>query len=77
MNQLTICRRLSLIHAVKCNKATSFDIARQSSDELQNFFNRLASVSDGGAEVSSTEVQTWMNNTPIVTEQDINELLKR
>lgn len=76
MKQLTFSRRLSLIHAVKCNKATSFEIARHSNDELKVFFNRLSSLPDNDLETFNTDVQTWMNAAPIVTENNIKELIK-
>jgi hypothetical protein len=77
MNQLTICRKLSLIHAVKCNKAVSFEIAQQSNNELIEFFNRLTSISDEEHQTFNQDVKSWMNTHPIVTDQNIQDILKK
>ncbi|HRF24882.1 MAG TPA: hypothetical protein PLR98_11985, partial [Chitinophagaceae bacterium] len=72
-----ICRKLSIIHSVKCNKASSFEIALSSNAKLMGFFQSITSLSQENFEAFNREVQIWMDSPPIASEQDINDIFKK
>jgi len=70
-------RKISLIHAVKCNKTTSEMIAIQSFNTLGELKNQIDIYQAPDFQDINTLVDVWQNQVPIVTDSDINSLLKK
>lgn len=70
-------RKISLIHAVKCNKTTSEMIAIQSFNTLGELKNQIDINQTPDFQGIIPLVDAWQNQVPIVTDYDINFLLKK
>lgn len=75
--KLSILKKTAKIHAAKCNKATDESVAIKSYVKLQDITKRLENATEEEIIVLNTEIETWKNTSPIVTEREINDLIKR
>ena len=75
MENLPLFKKISLIHAVKCNKAKSFDAAIQSFNDLSNLKNQI--VNNEGTDLSfmNSTILTWQSTSPSVSDAELSELL--
>lgn len=71
MNEIDLYRRISLIHAVKCNETEMTVEAVTSFNRLLDFKNQIASGTDDDLE---NQINQWMNESPIVSEAEIMKL---
>jgi hypothetical protein len=77
MEKISMLRKISLIHAVKCDKTTSDMIAIQSSNTLSELINQIVVNQAHDFQGIIALVDAWQNQVPIVTDYDINFLLKK
>ena len=69
MTTLTIYKRLSIIHCIKCDKAIS-------SDEAENSRISMEEILKSQTIDISTKIENYMNENPTVTEKEIIDLFK-
>lgn len=77
MNKLLLLRRSSIIHAVKCNKATAEAQAITSFDRLKELLTEIIEAKENQLKKINNAVNSWAGGNPIATETDIEELLKK
>lgn len=76
MNKLELYRRISKIHAIKCNKTLDDQVAAESTNKTHEFKIQLEGIPDENSlHELSQKVMQWSNTNPIATEQEINQLL--
>tara|TARA_Y100000588_G_C13901800_1_gene773214 strand:+ start:363 stop:578 length:216 start_codon:yes stop_codon:yes gene_type:complete len=66
---ITLFRKISLIHAIKCDKTNDENIANRSFKKLDNLKTKINS-----GENVTIEITEWMQENPAVTEAEIKEL---
>jgi len=71
-----LLKRISAIHAIKCNKSTSFELALKSFKELSDFKTIVEESQDSKLLGISSSINEWQNATPPVYENEIITLLK-
>jgi hypothetical protein len=74
---LEILKKASVIHAVKCSKASDMKIATESFEKLQKIKLKLMDSTEEQILKLNQEIETWKNCNPIVKEVEIIDLLKR
>lgn len=77
MNKHHLIRKISCIHAVKCNKTESFLEAVRSNDKLSELIKELIDADDHNLEEVNTKVTNWAGENPIATDADISELMQK
>ena len=77
MGKISMLRKISLIHAIKCNKTASEMIAIQSFNTLGKLKNQININQAPDFQDINTLVDLWQNQVPIVTDYDIDSLLKK
>ncbi|MBC7509915.1 MAG: hypothetical protein H7320_14380 [Ferruginibacter sp.] len=77
MNKLLLLRRSSIIHAIKCSKATANAQAIASFDRLIELKIQIVDTSEDQLDEISEKVNSWAGSNPIATEKDIQELFKK
>lgn len=76
MNKHYLLRRASVIHAIKCDKTTSFEKALASSNRLKELLQLLVDSEDDKLEDISNQINEWAASNPMVLEKEINQLIK-
>lgn len=66
---ITLFRKISLIHAIKCGKTDDENIANKSFEKLDNLKTKVNS-----GEKITNEITEWMQENPTVSEMEIKEL---
>ncbi|MCV9926632.1 hypothetical protein OIU83_03175 [Flavobacterium sp. LS1R49] len=74
---LSIFRKASKIHAVKCEKASDMEMATESYLKLQKIKLKLADITKDQLIELNKEIETWKNSNPIVKDGDIDELINK
>ena len=74
---ISIFKKASAIHAVKCAKTSDMKIATESFDKLQEIKLKLADIKEFQLVELNKEIETWKNSNPIVKDEDISDLIKR
>jgi hypothetical protein len=77
MEKITLFKKISIIHAIKCNKTSSFEMAVQSFDDLSSLKSQLLNSELSELATVSSSVIEWQSNKPSVSEEELNEFLKR
>lgn len=72
----SLLKRISAIHAIKCNKSISFELALKSFKELSDFKTIVEESIDSKLLGISSSINAWQNTNPQVYENEIIELLK-
>jgi len=70
-------KKISIIHAIKCNTTSSFEMAVQSFDDLSSLKSQLLNSELSELATVSSSVIEWQSNKPSVSEEELNEFLKR
>jgi hypothetical protein len=76
---ISIFKKASAIHAVKCAKASDMKMATESFDKLQEIKLKLKleyNTEDQLVELNK-EIETWKNSNPIVKDGDVDELINK
>ena len=71
-----LLKRVSVIHAIKCNNSLDSNEANQSFLKLQEVITNINTTNEGEIASVLAEIELWKNSKPIVTETEINKLLK-
>ena len=66
---LSIYRKLSIIHSIKCNYTGSSRVAEESFHKLNELKNRLSN-----GKLENQVIQDWMTTNPAVSEAEIEML---
>lgn len=75
MENISIFRRISLIHAVKCNKTTSMTTAIESFNELSDLKGLIENSQTDDLKNVNERIAEWQNQNPVVTDYDLDYLL--
>jgi len=75
MENISILRKISLIHAVKCNKTTSTATAIGSFNTLIDLKVLIENSQSNDLEVLNEKVIEWQNQKPEVSNYEISSLL--
>jgi hypothetical protein len=75
MKKRELLIRISLIHAVKCAKSSSFEDAISSFNRLNSFKGEVTQfMDDSNYQRIENDISIWQNDYPIVSEAALNEL---
>jgi hypothetical protein len=76
MSNITVSRRIAIIHAIKCKKTESDLVADESYSKQANFQGKIR---EGVTDLPAlhSEINRWAESSPIVTEKDIDEILNK
>ena len=77
MDKLYLLRKISAIHAIKCAKAISFEIALQSLEKLSSMKAEFAGSSTSKLLEVNSFVIEWQGSIPIVSDIELNDFLKQ
>lgn len=69
-------KRASVIHTVKCKKSTDFNEATASFEKLQSIKISLEASNVEDFVTIENEIENWKNSNPIISENEIKEILK-
>lgn len=75
MENISIFRRISLIHTVKCNKTISMNTAIESFNTLSYLKGLIENSQTDDLKIVNEKVVEWQNQKPVVTDYDLNHLL--
>jgi len=75
MENISILRRISLIHASKCNKTTSTSTAIGSFNTLIELKGLIVNCQNNDFQSVNEKIIEWQNQNPMVTDSDINSTL--
>ena len=75
MDKHLFLRKISVIHAIKCNSTDSFTGAIASFEKLNELKLRIMNSSGIEFESISKEIETWAGMNPIAAISEINKLM--
>lgn len=75
MENISILRRISLIHSYKCNKTTSTATAIGSFNTLSELKGLIVNSQTNDFQIVNEKIIEWQNQNPIVTDSDIISIL--
>jgi hypothetical protein len=74
---ISIFKKASAIHAVKCAKASDMKMATESFEKLQEIKLKLADSTEDQLAELNKEIETWKNSNPIVKDRDVDDLINK
>ncbi|MDK2772353.1 MAG: hypothetical protein KYX68_09035 [Flavobacterium sp.] len=74
--EISIFKKISAIHAIKCAKTTNIKIATSSFDKLQEIKIKLESTPVDQINAIIGEIEDWKSTEPIVNDSEIKQLIK-
>lgn len=77
MDKIYLLRKISAIHAIKCAKAASFEIAMQSSEKLSAFKSEFENPSASKLMEVNSAVIEWQSLLPAVSDTELHEFFKQ
>lgn len=72
MDKHFLLRRISIIHAIKCTRSESFEIALTSFDKLGELKELVMSANEINLVEISNKVDDWAGENPVASNHDIN-----
>jgi hypothetical protein len=74
MNKGNLLRRISVIHAIKCNRTLDENEVKASYDRLNELKDKVISSSDSELVRMATEIEDWAGSAPIADDREIEKL---
>jgi hypothetical protein len=75
MNRLNLLRRIAVIHAIKCKRTTSEQVANSSFEKVTELRTRINNSTEEEQDALLAEIHQWAGSNPIATDNEINNLL--
>ena len=75
MDKHLLLRKISVIHAIKCNNSETFTGAIASFEKLNEVKLRIINSSGIEFDSISKEIETWAGTSPIASISEINKLM--
>lgn len=76
-DQHLLLRKISVIHAIKCNSTENFKAAISSFDKLNELKSQILNSDGITFEKISKEIETWAETKPIASNSEISILMSR
>lgn len=76
INKHFLLRKISIIHAIKCDKAKSFQTDIDSFKRLDELKKLVVESNDSQLTQVNIYVNSWKDTEPIVTDSEMEQLLK-
>jgi hypothetical protein len=74
-DQHLLLRKISVIHAIKCNSTETFTAAIASFEKLNELKSRIINSGGISFENISKEIETWAETKPIASISEISKLM--